>query len=219
MGRLIIAFGYKRMRGKDTAASMTFENLSCRGFSVRTDAFAFSLKEMCRVVFGFSTEQLYGDLKGVEDPFWGFTPRWAMQYAGTEAMRKVIDNEIWVKTLIRRAQQDPSTSVLVTDLRFPNEAAAIKKMGGLLVKCHRNLGFNADMDSHISEIALDEFDGWDYELDNNGSMNALREQVDMMLDHMLMGEINDQDSAEGQAKGGTSHEEPGGEDQDSSSHE
>lgn len=194
MKRLIIAFGHKKSRGKDTAAAMAFENLQTRDMKVRHDAFAHSLKEMCRIVFGFNDDQLYGDLKGVPDPFWGFTPRWALQYAGTEAMRKVIDDKLWVKTLVRRAQLDPGTSILITDLRFPNEASAIKEMGGYLVRCSRDLPFDPDTDTHASEIALDEFSGWDYVLDNNESLDQLRSQIDIMIDFMILDNANDQDS-------------------------
>lgn len=199
MRRLIIGFGHKRMRGKDTAAAMAFENLQNK-MKVRHDAFAYSLKEMCRVVFGFSDEQLYGDLKGVPDRYWGFTPRWALQHVGTEAMRKVIDDQIWVKTFVRRAQQDPHTSILVTDLRFSNEATAIKALGGFTVRCNRTMTFDPNMDTHASEVALDGYPHWDYELDNNGSLDALRDQVDKMIDHMLLGELNAEDAPQNQTE-------------------
>jgi len=182
---------------------MAFENLQTRGMKVRHDAFAYSLKEMCRVVFGFNDEQLYGDLKGIPDPYWGFTPRWALQYAGTEAMRKVIDDQIWVKTFVRRVQQDQHTSILVTDLRFSNEAAAIKHLGGFMVRCKRDVPFDPSMDTHDSEIALDGYPHWDYELDNNGSLDALRDQVDKMIDHMLLGELNAENATQDQAKDDT----------------
>jgi hypothetical protein len=180
---LILAFGYKRMRGKNTAAEMASRYLKNLGKTVRMDAFAHSLKEMCRVVFGFSDEQLHGDLKGEVDQFWGFTPRWALQRAGTEALRKTICDDIWIKTLIRRVQLHEY--ILITDMRFPNEAKAIKYIGGHLIRCDRDMKYDPEMDTHISEIALDEFDDWDCILNNNGTREDLEFQVIRYIDSLL----------------------------------
>jgi hypothetical protein len=181
---IIIAFGYKRMRGKNTAADAAALSLLHRNMPFRFDSFAYSLKELCRTVFGFNDEQLNGELKGIPDQFWGFTPRWALQKVGTEAMRGVL-NDIWVKTLVRRAKMHPKESILITDMRFPNEAAAVKELGGVLVRCNRDLPFDSIMDTHASETALDHFTDWDFVLNNNGTMDQLKDQVESMIKVIL----------------------------------
>lgn len=69
---------------------------------------------------------------------------------------------------------------LVTDVRFPNEAQAIKERGGLLVRINR--GTPAD-NQHISETALDDYEGFDIVIDNNGTLDELKEKVKEILKH------------------------------------
>jgi len=182
MARLILAFGHRRMRGKDTAGMMALELLLKQGCQVRRDAFAGPLKKACQDVFGFSDDQVYGDLKGEEDPFWHFTPRWALQFVGTELFRRHIREDIWAASLQRRAINEPEISVIVTDLRFKNEAQAIKDIGGFVVKCDRNVPYDEKIDEHQSEIDMLDYDGWDFALDNNHSMSTLNEQVATVVD-------------------------------------
>lgn len=182
MPRLIIGFGHKRRRGKDLCGEIACRILRERDIPVRQDWFAYSLKEMARVVFGFDQEQLYGEQKFEVDPFWGFTPRWALQVGGTEAMRNVFGPDIWVKTVERRALADPETSVVICDLRFPNEVEAIHRMGGLAIRVDRPAKLlppatSPDEDSHLSETALDNYHGWDGVILNNGTLESLEASV------------------------------------------
>ena len=71
---------------------------------------------------------------------------------------------------------------IVTDVRFPNEAKAIKKRKGLLVrvegdpaKIRENSTRNL---SHPSETSLDSWKPWDYMIDNSGTLAQLKEQVE-----------------------------------------
>jgi hypothetical protein len=186
MARLIIGFGHKRRRGKDLCGEIACRLLREQGRPVRQDWFAASLKEMARVVFGFDQDQLYGDRKFEVDPFWGFTPRWALQVGGTEAMRRVFGEDIWVKTLERRALANPETSVVVCDLRFPNEAEAIHRIGGLAIKVERPAHLlppatSPDEDTHLSETALDGYDGWDAVILNDGTVDQLAQKVQAIV--------------------------------------
>ena len=187
MGRIVIAFGFKRRRGKDTAAqfAVDFLNESIAPDIARLDHFAYSLKEgIGRLVFGFTDAQIYGDLKEVEDEFWGFTPRWALQVSGTEAMRKNIDPEIWAKTIYRRFRQDPR-HVIIGDLRFPNEIAMIKKMGGYTVRIDRDVDLDASQDKHSSETSFDNCDTkWDFTIDNNGTLDELKFKVKLIVNEV-----------------------------------
>lgn len=182
MSRMIIGFGAKRERGKDTAVNIAIRISENSGHPARRDAFAYPLKETCRIVFGFTDEQLYGKLKGAVDPFWGFTPRWAMQQVGTEMFRKHIGSDVWVRSLVHRAQEDsPDTHLMISDVRFENEARAIQALGGKVVRCDREVPFDPEIDNHASEVALDNFNDWDAVLDNNGSLDNLRRQVSELI--------------------------------------
>ena len=182
--RLILGLGHKRRRGKDTAAHMLKEiMLADGGFAVpQIDAFARSLKlGIGKGVFSLTDEQLYGDVKKKEvDQFWGLTPRDILQRAGTEAMRNEFGEDIWLRTILRRIQ-DTHDSIIITDVRFPNEAEALKREGGFLVRIDRDIPFDPEVDLHASEIALDEYDEWSTVIDNNGSLADLHVKLKSLL--------------------------------------
>jgi hypothetical protein len=82
-----------------------------------------------------------------------------------------IDEGFWVRGTLDRALAHPGP-VVVTDVRFPNEAEAILNAGGRIVRIVRP-GLASD-DSHVSETALD---GYPADLDvlNSGTVEMLAE--------------------------------------------
>lgn len=184
MEKTIIGFGHKRKRGKDTSAHLLYSLMNGINIPTRKDSFALTLKEVCATVFGFTEEQLNGDLKEVEDGFWGFTPRWALQTVGTEAFRQNVSADVWVRSLEKRFLSH-SSCVIVTDVRFPNEAEMIQKHKGFVIKCERDVPFDEKKDCHPSETALDGFDKWDFEIDNNGTKESLMNRIQEILTQIL----------------------------------
>lgn len=188
MRRIVIGFGHRRRRGKDLCCTLAREYMQRQGRAARVDAFAASLKAMCEIVFGFSHDQLYGPAKHDVDPFWACTPRRILQLAGTE-MRRTFGEDIWVRTLERRAQADPHTSILVSDVRFPNEVDCIRRLGGIVVRVDRPEADVpvADMeeDLHSSETALVDYQDWDALIMNDDSVDGLRQKVARLVDREL----------------------------------
>jgi hypothetical protein len=92
-------------------------------------AFAKPLKDACKVLFGFSDAQLEDRvLKEAVDPFWGFTPRKAMQHLGTEYGRDLLRKDIWIKRaeLEVKNNLEQGLKTVITDVRFQNEADWIR---------------------------------------------------------------------------------------------
>lgn len=87
-----------------------------------------------------------------------------------------LDETFWVRAGLRVAQdlRDDGFPVVVTDVRFPNEADAIKDAGGALVRITRP-GVN-DGDTHPSETALDDYEIADVIL-NDGTLDDLYAQA------------------------------------------
>lgn len=187
MKQLIIGFGHKRQRGKDTGADHVVDFLVQRHkCSARRDFFARSLKEgIGKYVFGLNEDQLYGELKTAIDDFWNLTPRDILQRSGTEAMRDTFGPDIWVKTVLRRIHQDPKTHVVISDVRFPNEAQAIREWGGVLIKVKRDIDFLAGVDEHASETALDDWHDWDYIVDNNDTIEEYFSKLDQITTQIV----------------------------------
>lgn len=185
MKPVIIGIGYKKGVGKDTVANRLVDK---HGFTRMS--FADPLKEACRVIFHFSEAQLYGDKKEVMDHRWGKTPRQILQMMGTDAVRNIIDREVWVKSLkikienMVKANPGKQLKIAVPDVRFPNEAEAILSMeGGHVWKVTRELPTN-EFSYHESEVALDQYNKWSSVLINDSTMAELYKRVDIHLDYI-----------------------------------
>ena len=63
------------------------------------------------------------------------TPRWVLQYFGTEVMRGGMHDGIWVDSLIARYKGKPT---VISDTRYQNEIKTIKAHGGVIVLVKRN---------------------------------------------------------------------------------
>lgn len=102
------------------------------------------------------------------------------------AMRDHVDPDVWVKAALLVA--DRHAPAVFSDVRFPNEAKAIRERGGILVRITRPaaaeaLGANGD---HVSETALDGFDP-DATVANDGSIEQLHLRLDRIVAAMRIG--------------------------------
>lgn len=145
--------------------------------------FAGPLKDMLRAL-GLSERELEGDLK--EKPcalLGGQTPRFAMQRLGSEWGRDLIHPELWTVILQERARAllAAGHSVCVEDVRFPNEVAAIKALGGRIIRI-RNFDINGTPDAHPSETQNLPFDVSIY---NEGiNVEVLHARIDGALERL-----------------------------------
>jgi hypothetical protein len=190
--------------GKDTAANYL---VGWHGF--RRDSFAGALKDAVAQVFGWDRELLEGLTPEARawreqvDPWWAerlnmpnLTPRWILQYWGTEVCRNGFHDDIWIAALENRLRTRAGHTV-ISDVRFPNEIASIRNAGGRIVWIRRGadpawcdtlvemrqnttLGICTDymqqFNVHASEWV------WvgtrfDAVVDNNGSVEQLYEQL------------------------------------------
>lgn len=164
----LLGLGYRKRSGKDTIADHL----------VRTQGFvkvswADALKEGVNAWHGWDERHAYGDLKEVVDPYWGYSPREAYQKIGTDLVRNQWMQDFWVKAAMRRVEkhQLAGRPVVLADVRFPNEAAAILSLGGEVWRIDRP-GLPTE-DLHESETALDGFDGWTRIVENDGTVADL----------------------------------------------
>ena len=130
--------------GKDTAANYL---VGWHGF--RRDSFAGALKDAVATVFGWDRELLEGLTPEARvwreqvDPWWAkrlnmpnLTPRWVLQYWGTEVCRQGFHDDIWIAALENRLRQRTGHTV-ISDVRFPNEVTAIRNAGGAIIWIQR----------------------------------------------------------------------------------
>ncbi len=116
--------------GKTTAALALVDRL---GYT--RERFAEPLKAMMAAL-GLSQDDIDGPTKELPSALLcGKTPRHAMQTIGMEWGRQCIGPDIWVNAWARKAAQH--ALVVADDVRFPNEAAMIKSLGGVVIKIIR----------------------------------------------------------------------------------
>lgn len=80
-----------------------------------------------------------------------FTAREFLQRYGTESHRDVFGGDFWVEQAMRNYHRTPDTLYYVTDVRFANEAAAVRGLGGVII---RVLGENEETGTHASEAGV-----------------------------------------------------------------
>lgn len=180
----IIGLGYRAQSGKDTVADF----LAAR-YGYKRTAFAAPLKEACASVFGFTHEQLHGRDKELPDSYWSrvlgkpVTPRWVLQHVGTELFRQNLHPDIWVHALGKKVCDGGLWAV--SDVRFPNEADAIKSWGGQVWRldrvCRCAIGGST---THESETAMATYTGWDATIPNHGTIRELYLMVNGLLADM-----------------------------------
>jgi hypothetical protein len=160
--KLFIGVGHKARQGKDSVCSAIHNTFPS---TTRVMGFADAVKSHCRVVHQMSTK---------DAPL--------LQRVGTD-MRESHGENIWVRTLLAAAEDASENIVLINDLRFPNEAEAIKARGGILIKVerHTNSGLFVASDrdpNHPSETALDDWLEWDFVVENiENRQHQLRESA------------------------------------------
>jgi hypothetical protein len=163
-----VAFTGVAGSGKSTAAQYLVEH---HGYT--RARFAGPLKDMMRVI-GLTEDEIEGHLK--EKPcnlLQGKTPRHAMQTIGTQWGRDCIGPYFWIRLWRERVLEVTSQAgrVVVDDCRFPNEAAAIRKLGGDIFKIEGRGGIAG---SHASEQGAGVAD---VVIANDGTVEALQNAV------------------------------------------
>ncbi len=179
--RLIGLYSPAPSSGKSTVASYLTEH----GFY--TVPFARPIKLMVRtflIQLGYGPTEIdhYLDA-GKNDVIDGIRtmPRQLMQTLATEWGRQCVHPQVWLMCWERLAQQklELGISVVCDDVRFPNEAALIRRLGGEVWHLSRpGTGRNT---THASEGGLDDYPLFDRHLVNNGSLFDLYDRVHEIL--------------------------------------
>lgn len=156
-------------------------------------AFADPIKKMVSDLFHWRIDQIEGHsdisrtFREKIDPTWSkllnteVTPRWAMQYIGTDLFRDNLHKDFWVILMRRTLETNANRkTIIIPDCRFQNEVQLIKDMGGVLIKVQRNNSHT--FSKHSSEHGLDEKIEPDFYVENSGDPLYLQGRVDQLLD-------------------------------------
>lgn len=126
--------------GKDTVASAIRAEHIRSGGRCRVTAFAERLYSAVSAITGISTAVLrHREAKEKIIPWIGKSPRQLLQSLGTEWGRDIVHPEIWVRATMEEARpwMACGITVVITDVRFDNEATAIRQAGGKVYRVVR----------------------------------------------------------------------------------
>lgn len=105
-----------------------------------------------------------------------------LQVLGTEAIRGVLGDDVWVDYLVKRVydqwRQDPRQPLVITDVRFPNEADTLTRLGFTTVRILRPQA--EEPDDHPSENALRGYPV-DEVVWNDGPLLALYDALEVIV--------------------------------------
>lgn len=173
----VIGVTGRKENGKDTLGSYLIEK---HGY--KRIAFADALKNACNCIFGFTDEQLYGNLKEEIDEYWKTSSRKILQFVGTDLFRDRlhelipwIGQNIWVEVVKKKILDEwkinPDTKFVVTDVRFINEIQLIKELNGIIIRVNRP-SVNRLPDPHPSEMQIETLPV-DHEILNESTLEDL----------------------------------------------
>jgi hypothetical protein len=120
------------------------------------------------------------------------TVRDLLQKLGTDALRNGLHPNVWVNALMAdytpvwttdEGAHDPVQELpnwIITDVRFKNEAQAIKDRGGIIIRIDRP--FVKPINDHPSETDLDNWN-FDYKIANVSDLISLNFTIENILKH------------------------------------
>lgn len=156
--------------------------------------FAGKLKQVASLLTGIPIEKFEDQefKKEKLGPEWNvhgipLTHREFLQILGTNALRECLHANTWVNALFADYKCVPADRApngwdcdnwIITDVRFPNEAKAIKDRGGIIIRVDRP--FCKPINAHASETALDNWN-FDYKIGNVSDLTSLAFTVEGIL--------------------------------------
>lgn len=165
----LIGFAGKARSGKDTAGKYLVDEYQFLRYS-----FAQPLKDAAKIMFHLTDKQVEQKEKPAEP--WGKSPRELYQKLGTDVARS-IDVNVWVKGAEIFKKENPGRSIVITDVRFSNEAFWIRNQGGIVVYLNSETRGIREHTEHSSENGMKGSDV-DIIIQNDGTINELYEKIE-----------------------------------------
>ena len=177
-----IALSGLKRAGKDTVGSYLIQNYSCKRY-----AFADEVKRLAREVF---PDEFVQNDKPVD----------LLQWLGNTMRQR--NPDVWINKLSTMIQltKDTIPNLVVTDVRYPNEVQALKKLGFTIVKVQvpvevsierskaTEINFTEELLLHESEqLAQSNEQYYDYVIDNTGTLEELYKKVDEVVEVLQSG--------------------------------
>jgi len=180
----------KKESGKDTVYSIIKEAIHPKT-CIRI-GFADSLKEEIAVAIN-AVNAFYGrpqsdkiDKNYIDEHKNSF--RLILQGWGTDFRRNLVSKDYWINRVLQKlaSLSNDYYIVVVSDVRFKNEATMIESAGGYLIKINRH-NVPVYLDAHPSEREMDSIENIDQIIENNDTIDSLKIKTKLTLSILLNG--------------------------------
>lgn len=172
----IIIISGKARAGKDTTASMMKEIYDQKQVKTINLQYSSYIKEYAKKISNWD---------GSEET----KPRELLQQLGTDIIRKNIDDEFFIKKIIDdiKVYSFFFDVIIISDARFKKEIDNIRKEFDNVIAVHIvrpnfDNGLTDEQKNHPSEIDLDDYDKYNYDLINDGNLNDLKLKVERLIE-------------------------------------
>jgi hypothetical protein len=179
--RVIIVCG-KKYNGKDTICDYLVEK-----YGYEKIALSLPLKNVCKIVFNLTDEQLYTNKKEIIDDRYCVSPRQILQFVGTDMFRLKLEELIknssntWLNPIIEKIIINKNKKYIICDGREQNEIDTVKNIeSSYSIRVKRNLESNYN-DFHASEKNIDLLNNIDFEIINDGLFDELYNKIDKII--------------------------------------
>ncbi|MBE6138365.1 MAG: hypothetical protein E7173_01300 [Firmicutes bacterium] len=176
---LIYLISGKARHGKDTIAAIIKDYYESKDKKVITLQYSSYIKEYAKKISNWD---------GSEET----KPRELLQQLGTDVIRTHIDSLFFVDAIIKdiKVYSYFFDVVIVSDIRTPDEIDYPKNTfnNAFSINVRRvnfENGLTDEQKKHYTEIALDNYDKFDYIIMNDGDINNLKNKVETILEGIV----------------------------------
>jgi hypothetical protein len=171
---MIIGLSGYAQSGKDSTAE-----LLCLNYKYKRQAFADPMRHALMII-NPKLDSITRLSEYVDDYGWDMAKknpevRRLLQVLGTDFGRKMLGEDVWVKMIMDKLNYEDR--VVISDVRFPNEAEAIRKLGGSVWRINRRN--HSAVNGHPSEHAMDNY-MFNHVIYNDGTLDDLSDEVFML---------------------------------------
>jgi hypothetical protein len=178
----IIGISGKIGSGKDTFKDLLLKTFESVNIQAESRAFGHRVKEVVATLCQTSLDtQLSHEGKNLSDPLLNLSYGQIQQKVAT-ALRDVLGHNIWIRLTLL-----PSFSevLIISDVRFKIETEEIRKHPSFLIRLEGDPAGEGAKSTrpkdHISEVDLDDYEGWDLVIDNQPGIHRLQVYTNLVV--------------------------------------
>jgi len=175
---MIIGISGKKYSGKDTVANYLIGKYKFKKYS-----FADPIKDICKIMFDFDEDELYGNKKECLNNKWNIVPRNAFQVIGTDFGQNILHQlfpeincdkkNFWVYKALDYCEKNKEENIVIPDFRFNHEIKMFKSKFNSKFQIWNIKRNNEMFDDHISENELNNYQEYDFCIYNDKTIQEL----------------------------------------------